>query len=58
MVLLLLIRYVQWVAKRRWTVDAALSTLAAVLVLAMGFLIFTAAGDAAPRDEILIALLR
>lgn len=58
MLLPILIRYVRLAAKRRGAIDVALSALVAVLVLSMGLLIIMAAGDAVPRDEILIALSR
>lgn len=58
MAFLLLIRYALLIAKRRSTVDGSLSALAAVLVLLVGILLIEVAGDAAPRDEIQIALLR
>jgi hypothetical protein len=53
-----LIGYVLLVAKRRRTIDKFLSALAAILVLSMGLFIIEAAGEAAPREEILVALLR
>jgi hypothetical protein len=56
--LLFLIRYVVSAAKRRWTAEVALSALAAVLVLSMGLLIIKVTGDAPPRDETQLALLR
>jgi hypothetical protein len=58
MVLLLLIGYVLLAAKQRWTVDVSLSALVSVLVFLLGLLILDAAGEAATREEIQVALLR
>jgi hypothetical protein len=58
MLLPILIRYVQLIAKRRGSVDIPLAAMIAVVALTMCLLIFKSASDAAPREEIQIALLR